>query len=50
MIVHKIVKFFQRLLSERFFGKIVIHFENGKVTHVEKIKTEGKWEFKNLPE
>jgi len=48
--MHKVVAFFQKLLSERFYGQIVVRFENGKITHVEKIKTEAKWEFKNLPE
>ncbi len=47
--MHKIIAFLQKLLSERFYGQVVLKFENGKITHVEKIKTEAKWEFKNLP-
>lgn len=48
--MHKIVTFLQKLFSERFYGQVVLRFENGKITHVEKIRTEEKWEFKNLPE
>ncbi len=45
----KIVVYFRHLLKEHFFGTVVFHFQNGKITHVEQVKTENVWRYKDLP-
>ncbi len=44
----KLIKFLLKLYNERFYGCVIIKFENGKATHVEMNSTR-KWEYKELP-
>lgn len=45
----KLIKFLLNLYSEKFYGCVIIKFENGKATHVEMNSTQ-KWQYKDLPE
>jgi len=44
----KLIKFLLKLYSEKFFGCVIIKFENGKATHIETNSTQ-KWQYKDLP-
>jgi len=46
--MEKLIRFLQKLFSEKFYGTITIKFENGKATHIEKTSSR-KWEYKDLP-
>lgn len=45
----KLIKFLLKLYSDKFYGSVIIKFENGKATHIE-TTTVHKWEYKNLPD
>ncbi len=45
----KLIKFLMKLYRERFYGCVIIKFENGKATHIETNSTQ-KWQYKDLPE
>jgi len=46
--MEKLIQFLQKLFSEKFYGCVIIRFENGKATHVE-MNSMRKWEYKDLP-
>ncbi|HOY64227.1 MAG: hypothetical protein BWY28_03090 [bacterium ADurb.Bin236] len=45
----KLIKFLLKLYANKFYGCVIIKFENGKATHVEMNSTR-KWEYKELPD
>ena len=45
----KLFRFLKKLFSEKFYGSVIIKFENGKATHVEMNSTR-KWEYKDIPD
>ncbi len=47
--MEKLIRFLQKLLAEKFYGTLIIKFENGKATHVEMISSR-KWEYKDIPD
>ena len=49
LIMDKLIKFLLKLCGERFYGCVIIKFENGKATHIETNSTQ-KWEYKDLPD
>ena len=44
----KLIKFLLKLYGDKFYGCVIIKFENGKATHVE-LNSTRKWEYKDLP-
>jgi len=48
-IMDKLIKFLLKLYSDKFYGSVIIKFENGKATHVEMNSTR-RWEYKDLPD
>ncbi len=44
----KLIKFLLKLYSEKFYGCVIIKFENGKATHIE-MTSSRRWEYKELP-
>jgi len=44
----KLFQFLRGLALDRFFGRVTIKFEHGKVTHVE-TETRRHWQYKDLP-
>ncbi len=47
--MEKLIRFLQKLFSEKFYGYVIIKMENGKAAHIETNATR-KWEYKNLPD
>ncbi|MEW6203431.1 MAG: hypothetical protein AB1546_15745, partial [bacterium] len=47
--MEKLFRFLSKLFYERFYGCVIIKFENGKATHIEMNSTK-KWQYKDLPE
>lgn len=47
--MEKLFKFLKKLFSDKFYGSVIIKFENGKATHIEVNSTQ-KWQYKDLPE
>jgi hypothetical protein len=45
----KLFRFLASLMLDRFYGKVTIRFEAGKVTHVE-TETRCAWQYKELPD
>jgi len=45
----KLLGFLTSLMLERFYATAIIHFEAGKVTHVQ-TETRRTWQYKDLPQ
>ncbi len=39
MTTEQIKKFIEELMSNKFYGKIILNFESGKLTHIKKEET-----------
>ncbi len=39
MTTEEIKKFIEQLISNKFYGKIILNFEMGKLTHIKKEET-----------
>lgn len=47
--MEKLIRFIQKMFTEKFYGCDTIKFENGKATHIEMMSSR-KRDYKDLPQ
>jgi len=45
----RLFRFLAGLILDNFYGKVIISFEHGKVSHVE-METRRHWQYRDLPQ